>query len=196
MSTRTAEERRAYNRAWKAAHPEQVRACRMAYREKSNANTRAWRAANPDRKRAQDRAYCAAHPEQRRAYSRAWDAAHREERRAALRAYKAAHPERVHLHSARRRAKRFSVPCVLTLETERALLAPMRCSVTGLELVRGKGKHGPLSPSLDRIAPALGYVPGNVRLVCQRFNVLRKDAHVSRDAEFRDRVLAELGDAR
>lgn len=37
-----------------------------------------------------------------------------------------------------------------------------RCEVTGHRLE----DEGPFRPSLDRIVPALGYVPGNVRIVC------------------------------
>lgn len=116
-----------------------------------------------------------------------------EQQRACCRRKQAAHPEYCQLNDARKRAKADSFPCTLTLADVRALRAPMRCSVTGLPLARNAGGNaGSLSPSLDRIVPALGYVMGNVRLVAHRFNELRGTADVSRDAEFRDRVLAEL----
>ncbi|UOF81207.1 restriction endonuclease pacI-beta-alpha-metal hnh motif 1.97A [Caudoviricetes sp.] len=32
------------------------------------------------------------------------------------------------------------------------------------------------SPSVDRLVPHLGYVPGNVRVISWRANILRRDA--------------------
>lgn len=66
---------------------------------------------------------------------------------------------------------------------------PRRCPVLGILLVSNT-KAGPIdsSPSLDRINPALGYVPGNVRVISYRANRLRSDAtaaelrKVARDA--------------
>lgn len=48
---------------------------------------------------------------------------------------------------------------------------------------------GPWSPTIDRIVPALGYVPGNVRLVCHSFNTTNKYTLRGNDAEIRERVL-------
>lgn len=104
---------------------------------------------------------------------------------------RAAHPEIGILGAARQRAKCARVPCTLTLVDVCALLAPMRCSATGLPLAHAKRKAEALSPSLDRIEPSRGYVPGNVRLVCHRFNSLRKDDPVSCDYRHALRVLAE-----
>lgn len=36
----------------------------------------------------------------------------------------------------------------------------------------------PASPSLDKIIPSLGYVPGNVRIISARANLLKNDATV------------------
>lgn len=47
------------------------------------------------------------------------------------------------------------------------------CAVTGLKFVM-ESKH-PRSPSLDRIVPALGYVPGNCRLVLFAINTAMND---------------------
>jgi hypothetical protein len=52
-----------------------------------------------------------------------------------------------------------------------------------------------LSPTLDRIVPALGYVPGNVQLVCHRFNLLRGTDPVSQDYRHALRALAETSHA-
>jgi len=137
------------------------------------------------------RAYAAAHPERIRATCRKYRATHSERERARHHAYKMAHPEAAILDAARTRGKRYGVPCTLTLADVRELLAPMRCSATGLPLAHATGKASALSPSLDRIVPALGYVPGNVRLVCHRFNMLRGADPVSQDYRHALRVLAE-----
>lgn len=54
---------------------------------------------------------------------------------------------------------------------------PKYCPVLGIAL-KANDKVGPLdsSPSLDRIAPNLGYVPSNVRVISNRANRLRSDA--------------------
>ena len=128
-------------------------------------------------------------PEARRAYDRAYNTTHRSDRNA----WSHAHPGARLVRDARTRAKRYGVPCTLTLADVRALLAPMRCSATGLPLTHntGGGYFHALSPSLDRLTSARGYVPGNVRLVCHRFNQLRRQDPISQDFRHALRVLAE-----
>ena len=58
---------------------------------------------------------------------------------------------------------------------------PSHCPILGIELVGkyglGKGNHArENSPSLDRIDPSLGYVPGNVVVVSWRANRIKSDA--------------------
>lgn len=55
-----------------------------------------------------------------------------------------------------------------------------RCAVSGmpLEVPRGtgqRGKRNPFGPSLDRIVPSLGYVPGNLRVVNNLVNTAMQD---------------------
>jgi hypothetical protein len=54
---------------------------------------------------------------------------------------------------------------------------PAVCPILGIA-IKQNDKAGPLdsSPSLDRIYPHLGYVPGNVRIVSNRANRIRSDA--------------------
>ena len=47
---------------------------------------------------------------------------------------------------------------------------PKMCHEWGIELDWGMNGLQYNSPSLDRINPKLGYIPGNVRLVCQSYN--------------------------
>lgn len=50
-----------------------------------------------------------------------------------------------------------------------------RCPVSGLYMDHAASAKHPLVPSLDRIDPAGGYVPGNVRLVCYFVNLMKRD---------------------
>lgn len=57
---------------------------------------------------------------------------------------------------------------------------PDRCPVLGIPLVQKRGRQGPgpNSPTLDRIIPELGYVPGNVVVISNRANRLKSDATI------------------
>jgi len=51
---------------------------------------------------------------------------------------------------------------------------PKVCSEWGIKLdwsMNGVSQHN--SPSLDRIDPKFGYIPGNVRIVCQSYNMAK-----------------------
>jgi hypothetical protein len=52
------------------------------------------------------------------------------------------------------------------------IIIPTSCPVLGIPLTIG-GKRAPSSPSLDRINPAAGYVPGNIRVISDRANRLK-----------------------
>ncbi len=82
------------------------------------------------------------------------------------------------LAKARQRAKQFNVPCtVVRADIEHALAAAAgRCAVLGILLVRGTRQAHANSPSLDRIEPQFGYVPGNIRVISHRANWLKLDA--------------------
>lgn len=79
------------------------------------------------------------------------------------------------LNNAKARASRAGVPFNLS---PRDIIIPSHCPVLGIELFRTLGRQGggPHSPSLDRIVPELGYVPGNVIVVSNRANRIKSDA--------------------
>lgn len=79
-------------------------------------------------------------------------------------------------YGARGRAKKAGVP--FSIE-RRDIIIPDRCPALGTKLVRGKGQPGPNSPSLDRIVPELGYVPGNIVVVSMRANRAKNDLTVA-----------------
>lgn len=49
-----------------------------------------------------------------------------------------------------------------------------RCALSGIEFKRGNGSGpSPLSPSIDRIVPALGYTKANCRFILHAINALK-----------------------
>lgn len=79
------------------------------------------------------------------------------------------------LANAKARAAKAGVPFALTRAD---IVIPTHCPVLGIELVRRIGRKGGAdsSPSLDRVIPSLGYVPGNVVVVSRRANRIKTDA--------------------
>ena len=77
------------------------------------------------------------------------------------------------LHNAKQRARREGLPFDLT---EADIVIPARCPVLGIPLRshigEGKGPR-PDSPTLDKLIPELGYVPGNIVVVSAEANRLK-----------------------
>lgn len=87
----------------------------------------------------------------------------------------------------KRRCDIMEIPFALEVQHIEPALRAGKCCVTGVpfDLSIGRGKL-PFSPSLDRIDPALGYLPGNVRVVVWIYNLARSswgDEPVLRMAE-------------
>ena len=80
----------------------------------------------------------------------------------------------VALNSARGRARKSGIP--FSLKKGDLPPVPTVCPVLGIELTIWGSETRGESPSLDRIIPSLGYVPGNVRWISTRANILRRDA--------------------
>ena len=83
------------------------------------------------------------------------------------------------LRNANYRAIRNHLPFDLTIEYMETI-ALDHCPVTG-ELLDWnlqfsvEGKSNPMAPSLDKIVPSLGYIKGNVAIICNRMNTLKRD---------------------
>lgn len=73
------------------------------------------------------------------------------------------------------RARKNGLPCNITVKYLTDLWKEQqgRCAVSGLEMAWRQGRLLPTSMSVDRIVAALGYVKGNVRLICFAFNSFR-----------------------
>lgn len=79
------------------------------------------------------------------------------------------------LSNARARAKRLEIPFSIDISD---IVVPDVCPVLGipLEWGVGRGRMNDHSPSLDRVVPELGYVPGNVVVISWLANRLKNNA--------------------
>ena len=80
-------------------------------------------------------------------------------------------PEKELFNRARKRAQRKAIPFEIT---RKDVNLPEYCPVLGIKLDWTNGRSAN-SPSLDRIIPSSGYVPGNVRVISDRANRLKGD---------------------
>lgn len=89
--------------------------------------------------------------------------------------YRERNPEQMLLSSARSRAKKKNIPFSITIKD---IDIPDVCPILGIPLVRHFDQHGGLddSPSIDRIVPELGYVPGNIQVVSRLANSMKSNA--------------------
>lgn len=99
-----------------------------------------------------------------------------EDHRVYQRKYKRSHREQTALVRARRRAVKSGI--VFNLTTADLPPVPDYCPALGVPFQRGDGRPVPESLTLDRINPALGYVPGNVMWLSHRANAMKQDATI------------------
>ena len=81
-------------------------------------------------------------------------------------------PERRLLSSAKQRAKTKGIDFDLVLED---IVIPEYCPISGVKLVQGYEDTN-TSPSLDRIDNTLGYIRGNIHVISNRMNIVKRDA--------------------
>lgn len=124
------------------------------------------------RRAEKDRCYRLAHPEDKRVRQARWRAANAVRlnakdatRRIEKRAMCLVAAARVR---ARKKGIFFDVDDVEVSRLQR-VIDDGRCEVSGVAFTL-KGPRSATSPSLDRIRPSLGYVPGNMRIVCHALN--------------------------
>lgn len=82
------------------------------------------------------------------------------------------HPGFAMLHAARFRAKQAGVPCTIYYDD---ITVPDICPVLGIPL---DGSHFDTRPSIDRVIPAKGYVPGNIKVISMRANRIKTDSTI------------------
>lgn len=93
-----------------------------------------------------------------------------------MRAYRRSNPERELFNKARRRAARYGIPFEITLADIRI---PAECPALGIRLQTNDGVARDNSPTLDRIIPEKGYVPGNVMVLSHKANRMKNSASSS-----------------
>ena len=93
---------------------------------------------------------------------------------------------------AKNRSKSKGIPFNLSLEHLLNLWDDTNgcCSLSGIPLELGRSEFGkvhPYAPSIDREIPCLGYVKGNVRIVCYQMNVALSEFGLAQFEELVDR---------
>jgi hypothetical protein len=80
-------------------------------------------------------------------------------------------------HQAKQRAIKKSIPFDIDQQYIKSILTES-CPILGIPLKKGIGSFSDNSPSLDRINPNLGYVKGNVKVISDRANRIKRDASI------------------
>jgi hypothetical protein len=97
-------------------------------------------------------------------------------------------PERGLLKLARQRCKKSGVPCTIS---EADIVIPEFCPILGLKLEFGEMDNRNSSPSLDRISPELGYIPGNVAVISYRANRIKNEGSADEHRKIADWIDAQ-----
>jgi hypothetical protein len=111
-----------------------------------------------------------------RQYHRDWYGANRERVLEKGRDWSRENRNRIMWRSAKGRAKKLGLPFSISPED---IIIPEICPVLGIPLVIASDSGNDNSPSLDRIIPELGYVPGNVAVISRRANRIKNDANLN-----------------
>ena len=179
MGHDTAEKSAAYQRKYRAEHPEQVRRLDRERNKRDN-----------EKRTAYKRQYYQEHKADIAARNKAYYEAHKEERSVSNRRYREANVGRIMLIAAKERTRKQGLPeCDLTVGYIESII-PECCPILGIKLEIGKGTAQPYSPSLDRIEPYLGYVQGNVQVISNRANMMKTDASWDELRAFAEWVLS------
>ncbi len=85
--------------------------------------------------------------------------------------YRTKHPEFTFYSNAKARARKENLPFTITRAD---IVIPERCPVFDIPLIRSS-RLTDNSPTLDKIIPELGYVPGNVAVISHKANKLKSN---------------------
>lgn len=146
---------------YRAKKNEIARKCRAANKERAKEWARKYRENNRDAVNATNRAWYGAKPDgERQEYAQS-------------KYYKDL--IRSMFLNAKGRAKKQGIPFAISKDD---IKIPDVCPVLGIPLLWGvgQGRMSDSSPSLDKIIPELGYVPGNICVISWRANRLKNDA--------------------
>lgn len=139
---------------------------------------------NPEVRAEYLKKYRMQNKQKRLAYNKAYYAQNREEHLSQTRAWYQANKQATWVSRAFKVAEKRAVERELPFELHEVSL-PVACPCCDVVLEIGGGRN---SPSLDRIQPLLGYVPGNVWVICLRCNAIKNDATPDELRRIADRI--------
>jgi hypothetical protein len=76
--------------------------------------------------------------------------------------------------------------------TEEDIEIPTHCPILGIELKQAKG-YSDGSASLDRVDNNKGYIPGNVKVISQRANILKSSGTAEEHLKIAEYILSHIG---
>jgi hypothetical protein len=96
------------------------------------------------------------------------------------------------------RARKKNIPVEVTVEYLKSIYPDdMICPVLGIKMEVGDKNRNVNSPSIDKIIPEKGYVPGNVIIVSMKANRIKADAtpdEIIKVGKFYKKLLEEIED--
>jgi hypothetical protein len=152
------------------ATPEDSAAERKRRRKESRLR---WKKRNPDKVRKHQADGYARHKDKRLERQREWHAENRELVASKWRKKASENPRIILWYRAKARAKKKGIPFTISPAD---IVVPYYCPALGIRLARGTGIVQDRSPSLDRINPRLGYIPGNICVISHRANSIKRNA--------------------
>ena len=133
-------------------------------REKVNAKHKEWYKVNKDKVLEKCRDYHKRYRDKIASYKKDWQVEDKQK-----------YLEKHILMSAKDRAKRRNLDFDITIED---IVVPDVCPVLGIPIFVTNGSATDNSPSLDRIDNTKGYVKGNVFVISNRANTLKRDGNI------------------
>lgn len=106
-----------------------------------------------------------------------------------MRKYWKDHPEQILVYRAEERARKFGITATITEEDVRI---PDFCPILGIKLCPGDKWDCSTSPSLDRIIPERGYVPGNIAVISHRANQLKGEGTAEEHRKIADWITQQI----
>lgn len=176
----------AKNERWRQAHSDSVAEYRRSYylanRDKFIETSKNYRLQHMDQVRATKKAYRKSHPEYFRELNRAKRLRHLDDYNRKAREYyqktKISRWAKRQVFVCRDRARKKGVPFSIQwtdLLDRKTGHLPEKCAVFGFQLDYNSGPDRRIWASVDRIIPAMGYVPGNVRVISMAANIAKLD---------------------
>ena len=146
-----------YNKAWRIANWDRVRAQQVAYAASHAIQARVWKSAwaqrNPEAVAAKNKRWREANKERKRITTAAWTAKNQERKKATNAAWEKSHPDAMAAKSARRRVAKSASPVECFSPQEIYERDHWRCRICGGLAARWRKHRDPFSATLDHVVP-------------------------------------------